>query len=431
MCSGYFFYKNITFAHMTSTTPTPSRTPRQGAFIFVFITVVLDMVALGVTIPVLPKLIVEFKGGDVPAAAAILGVFATVWAAMQFVFSPLLGAASDRFGRRPIILLSNFGLGLDYIFMALAPTLPWLFVGRVISGITSSSYPTASAYIADVTPPEKRAGKFGMLGAAFGIGFVIGPAVGGLLGGIDLRLPFWVAAGLSLANAAYGYFVLPESLPREQRAKINWSKANPMGALTLLRSHPELFSLAFATILMTLAHEALPNMFVLYADYRYHWSIATVGPALALVGICSGVVQGALVGPMVKKFGERICMMLGLLFGFTGFVLLGSANTGAMFMTGIPFMALWGLAGPSMQSLMSRRVQSNEQGQLQGAMGSIRGITGMIGPLVMTGTFTLTAGPRAFIEVPGMVYYLAAALVIATLFVAWRATQLRAVLVTQ
>ncbi len=417
---------------MTSIHPAnPRATPRQGAFIFVFITVVLDMVALGVTVPVLPKLIIEFEGGDVPAAAIIAGVFATVWAAMQFVFAPLIGAASDRFGRRPIILLSNFGLGLDYIFMALAPTLPWLFVGRVISGITSSSYPTASAYIADVTPPEQRAGKFGMLGAAFGIGFVVGPAIGATLGAIDLRLPFWVAAGLSLANAAYGYFVLPESLPREQRAKINWSKANPMGALTLLRSHPELFSLAMATVLIALAHEALPNMFVMYADYRYHWSIKTAGYALALVGICSGIVQGGLVGPLVKKLGERMCMLLGLLFGFIGFTILGIANVGTVFMVGIPFVALWGLAGPSMQSLMSRRVQATEQGQLQGALGSIRGITGMVGPLVMTGTFALTAGPRALTEAPGIVYFLAATLVLATWFVAWRATRMRVAVVAE
>ncbi len=405
-----------------------NRPIRHGAFIFVFITVVLDMVALGVTVPVLPKLITEFKGGDIPAAAAIAGVFAAVWAAMQFVFSPLLGAASDRFGRRPVILLSNFGLGLDYIFMALAPTLPWLFLGRVISGITSSSYPTASAYISDVTPPDQRAGKFGMLGAAFGIGFVVGPAVGGLLGGISLRLPFYVAAALSLANAAYGYFILPESLPRERRAKVDWKKANPLGALKLLRSHPELSSLAIATFSMALAHEALPNMFVLYADYRYHWDITTVGPALALVGICSGAVQGGLVGPMVKRYGERTAMMLGLVFGFVGFIVLGGASVGAIFMAGIPFVALWGLAGPAMQSLMSRRVQANEQGQLQGALGSIRGITGMIGPILMTGVFTQTAGPRAITELPGAVYFVAALLVVFTLSIAWRATQPSAVL---
>jgi DHA1 family tetracycline resistance protein-like MFS transporter len=404
------------------------RRPRQGAFIFIFITIVLDMIALGIIVPVLPNLIKEFEGGNVSEAARWQLIFGFTWAAMQFVFAPLLGAASDRFGRRPVILLSIFGLGLDYILMAVAPNLWWLLVGRVLSGITASTYPTAAAYVADVTPPAERAGKFGMLGAAFGIGFVIGPVVGGILGDIDLRLPFWVAAGLSLANAAYGYFVLPESLPPEKRSKVNWSKANPLGSLVLLRSHPELFGLAAASFLMTLAHEALPNVFVLYAGYRYAWDIKTVGIALAAVGVCSGIVQGGLVRPMVKRLGERTCMFLGLFFGLVGFVLVGYANVAWVFMLSIPFLALWGLAGPAMQSLMSQRVQASEQGQLQGAMGSIRGITGMIGPIVMLGTFSYTAGQDALVEAPGTVYYLAAALVVVTWVVAWSAIKHRVAL---
>jgi len=249
--------------------------------------------------------------------------------------------------------------------------------------------------------------------------------VGGLLGGIDLRLPFWVSAGLSLTNALYGYFILPESLPRERRAQINWRKANPFGALTLLLSRPGLFGLASATFLMALAHEALPNMFVLYADYRYHWDISTVGPALALVGVCSGIVQGVLVGPMVKRIGERACMTLGLICGGIGFVMLGSASVGWLFMAGIPFIALWGLASPAIQSLMSRHAHADEQGRLQGAVGSIRGVTGMLGPIIMTGTFTQTAGARAFVEAPGAVYFLSASLLIATWWVAVRAMQVR------
>ena len=399
--------------------------PRQGAFIFIFITLALDMIALGIIVPVLPNLIVEFEGGNVSSASRWQLIFGFTWAAMQFVFAPLLGAASDRFGRRPVILLSIFGLGLDYILMALAPDLWWLLIGRVLSGITASTYPTAAAYVADVTPPEERAGKFGLLGAAFGIGFVFGPVLGGVLGDIDLRLPFWVAAGLSLANAAYGYFVLPESLPKEKRGPVDWRKANPLGSLVLLRSHPELFALATASFLMALAHEALPNVFVLYAGYRYSWDIKTIGLALAAVGVCSGIVQGGLVRPMVKRFGERTCMFLGLLFGFIGFVLIGAADRAWMLMAGIPFTALWGLAGPAMQSLMSQRVSSVEQGQLQGALGSIRGIAGMIGPIVMLGTFSYTAGPDALIEFPGVVYYLSAGLVVMTSMVAWSATQRR------
>jgi DHA1 family tetracycline resistance protein-like MFS transporter len=411
---------------MTSMPHAQSRTPPQGAFVFIFITVVLDMVALGVMAPVLPKLVAEFKGGDIPAAATINALFAAAWAAMQFVFAPLLGAASDRFGRRPIILLSNLGLGLDYMFMALAPNLSWLFLGRLISGITSSTYPTALAYVTDITTPEQRAAKFGMLGAAFGIGFVAGPGISAMLIGIDLRLPFYAAAALSLVNTAYGFFVLRESLPSVRRAPVNWRKANPMGSLRLLRSHPELMTLSMATLLMYLAHEALPNMFILYSDYRYHWSDVFSSLALMMVGICSSVVQGGLVGRVVRRFGERACMVMGLTFGAVGFAMFGSANSGLFFLAGIPFVALWGMAGPAMQSLMSRRVLATEQGQLQGAVGSIRGMTGMIGPILMGGLFSQTAGPRALIEAPGAIYYLAAILVIATITIAWFATKQRA-----
>jgi MFS transporter, DHA1 family, tetracycline resistance protein len=256
-------------ARVTAKVKNPgSRAPGSAAFIFVFITVALDMMAVGIIAPVLPKLIIDFQQGDVERAATYVGLFATMWAAMQFIFSPIIGAASDRFGRRPVILLSNFGLGLDYILMAVSPSLAWLFVGRVISGITSASYPTAGAYIADVTPPQERAAKFGMLGAAFGLGFIVGPAIGGLLGSIDLRLPFWVAAGLSLANAAYGYFVLPESLPPERRKAFSLRAANILGAFRLLRSHPELLGMAAALFVMGLAHESLPNTFVLYGTQR-------------------------------------------------------------------------------------------------------------------------------------------------------------------
>src|SRR5580692_8391546 len=238
----------ISEAPLAEITPSPSGGKSHGraAFAFIFITVALDMVALGIIIPVLPRLIVQFEQGDMAMAATQTGVFAFVWAAMQFVFAPVMGALSDRFGRRPVVLLSNFGLGCDYVLMALAPTLSWLFVGRVISGITSASFPTANAYIADVTPEDQRAAKFGMLGAAFGLGFIIGPALGGMLGGMGLRYPFWAAAGLSLANAAYGFFILPESLPKERRAAFSLRKANPIGSLKLLRSHRELFGLATA-----------------------------------------------------------------------------------------------------------------------------------------------------------------------------------------
>src|SRR3984885_8898430 len=250
--------------------------PRRAALAFIFITVFLDMLALGVIVPVLPKLIEDFMHGNTARAAEYVGLFATVWAAMQFLFSPVLGALSDRFGRRPVILLSNFGLGLDYIVMALAPNVGWLFIGRVISGITAASFSTASAYIADVAPPDKRAGGYGMISAAFGLGFVLGPAMGGVLGNIDPRLPFWVAAGFSFLNFGYGLLVLPESLSPERRERFSWRRANPMGSLKLLRSNRELFGLAIVNFLGNTAHEALPTTFVLYAMYRYGWNERTI-----------------------------------------------------------------------------------------------------------------------------------------------------------
>jgi DHA1 family tetracycline resistance protein-like MFS transporter len=342
------------------------------------------MLALGIMVPVLPKLVIDMSHGDIAKAASVTGVFGFAWAAMQFVFSPVAGALSDRYGLRPIILMSNFGLGADYVLMALAPNLAWLFVGRLISGITAASFATASAYIADVTPKEQRAAKFGMLGAAFGLGFVVGPAAGGLLGQIDLRMPFWVAAGLSLANAAYGYFILPESLPPERRVKVAWRLANPFGALKLLRSRPALLGLASASFLYYLAHESLPSIFVLYATYRYSWTERDVGLSLAVVGVCTTVVQATLTGPAVKRLGERRALLAGLAFGVIGFGLFGIAPKSALFLAGIPFIALWGLAGPAMQSLMTHKIHADEQGRLQGAVSSMRGITGMVGPILFT-----------------------------------------------
>jgi DHA1 family tetracycline resistance protein-like MFS transporter len=395
------------------------RTPGKPAFIFVFITVALDMMAVGITAPVLPKLIIGFRAGDVASAATWVGIFATLWAAMQFVFAPIIGSLSDRFGRRPVILLSNLGLGLDYLLMAVAPTLSWLFVGRIISGITSASYPTAGAYIADVTPPAERAGKFGMLGAAFGLGFILGPAVGGLLGGIDLRLPFWVAAGLSLANATYGYFILPESLPREKRRPFHLRNAHVASSLRLLRSHRELLGMAAALFIMSLAHESLPNTFVLYADQRYGWSEEQVGLALAVIGVGSVLVSMLLVKPLVRRLGERRAAILGLACGTAGFLVFGLAPVGSLFLFGIAGVALWGIANPSFQSLMSHRVDATEQGQLQGALGSIRALTGMIGPLLFTQVFAAAVG-LDHAKWLGAPFLLSGVLLAAALVIGWR-----------
>jgi DHA1 family tetracycline resistance protein-like MFS transporter len=403
---------------MTSSPPSP----RKAAVAFILFTVFLDVVAMGIIIPVFPSLITRFLDGDLPRAAAIYGFFGTIWALMQFLCSPAMGALSDRFGRRPVVLLSNLGLGLDYVLMALAPNLIWLFIGRVIAGITAASISAAGAYIADVMPPEKRAGSFGLIGVAFGLGFVLGPALGGMLGAIDLHLPFWVAAGLSLANAAYGYFVLPESLPPENRKAFSWRRANPVGALVLLRSHPELSGLAMVHFLYTLAHNVLPSVFVLYTAYRYGWDERTIGLTMAGFGIAIIIVQGVIVKPAVARFGERKTLMLGLVSAVIGLTIYGIAPTGMVLWMGVPIAALWGAYGPASQGLMTRRVTPGEQGQLQGALSSILGITGMIGPLMFTLTFSRaisTPNPAW----PGAPFLLAAVLVVGALVLAWRVTR--------
>ncbi|MEQ1875161.1 MAG: TCR/Tet family MFS transporter [Bdellovibrionia bacterium] len=399
-----------------------SQKKRQAAFTFIFVTVVLDVLALGIIIPVLPRLVTDFMGGNTASAAEIYGIFGTVWAAMQFFFSPVLGSLSDRFGRRPVILISNFGLGFDYILMALAPTLSWLFVGRIISGITTASISTAGAYIADVTPAEKRASSFGMLGAAFGLGFVLGPALGGFLGNVDPRLPFWVAAGMSLANALYGTFVLPESLPVEKRTKFSWRRANPVGALKLLRSHPQLLGLAAVSFLSALAHTVLPSTAVLYTDYRYKWDAQTVGLLLAGVGVCSMIVSGTLVKPIVAKIGARNALMMGFCFGALGFTVYGWAPTGFLYCFGVPLMALWGVGMPAAQALMISHVGPTQQGQLQGALSSLQGIAGMIGPGMFTVTFSTFIRHEQW-HMPGAPFYLAAFFLAMAVVMAFIATR--------
>lgn len=389
----------------------PNRTgPRKAALTFIMITVLLDMLALGIIIPIFPRLIASFVGFDMARAAGYIGVFGTVWAFMQLFASPVQGALSDRFGRRPVILLSNFGLGFDYIVMALAPNLAWLFVGRIIAGASAASMSTAGAYIADVTPPEERAARFGLLSAAFGVGFVLGPALGGLLGSISPHLPFWAAAGLSLANGLYGLFILPESLPPEKRSAISLAKANPIGALNLLRSHPELLGLSLVVLLYNLAHQVLPSAFVPYTIYRFGWTETIMGLALAGVGVCTLIVQGVLVKPTVARLGERRAALAGLLFGMTGFAMMAAAWNSFIMYLAIPVFSLWGLFSPAVMALMSKRVAADEQGRLQGAMSSIMGLTGLVGPILFTQAFAIFIAPGITPHVPGAPFYLAALL---------------------
>jgi MFS transporter, DHA1 family, tetracycline resistance protein len=386
----------------------------RRALAFIFCTVTLDCLALGIMLPVLPTIVLDFLDGDTAAAAREFGLFATVWGLMQFLCSPLLGALSDRYGRRPVILISCLGMGLDYIFMAVAPNLTLLLIGRIISGITAATIATSFAYIADVTTPDERAKSFGIVGVGFGLGFVLGPAIGGLLGGLDPRLPFWVAAAASLINAAFGWFVLPESLPPERRMTFSWKRANPVGALRLLLSHRQLVGLATIDFIVNVAHQVLPAVFVLYAAHRYGWDETTVGITLALVGLSAAVVQGLLVGPAVKWLGTRRALIAGLLFGSVGMVIYALAPTGSWFWVGVPVMALWGVVGPSIQDMMSRRVSESEQGQLQGANSSSRSIAGLIGPAIFTTTFAWLIG-----WLPGAPFLLAALLLLVAVGATW------------
>ena len=385
-------------------------TRSRAAFIFIFITVLLDMVSFGVIIPVFPQLILRLQGGDMAGAAAIFGILGTAFAIMQVIFAPVQGALSDRYGRRPVILLSNLGLGVDYVVMAIAPTIPILFIGRLISGATSASFSTSGAYVADVTPPEKRAARFGMLGVAFGIGFIVGPAIGGLLGAIDLRAPFWFSAVLSFANFLYGLLILPESLPPERRGPFRLRAANPIGAMRFLGLRPVLFTLGAVAFFGNLGHDALPNTFVLYATQRFNFDERAIGLSLAIVGVSSLIVQGFVVGRAVAALGEYRALLAGLGLGIAAELLLGLAPTSALFLIGLPIFSFFGLTGASLQSLATREVAANEQGQLQGALSSLRSICTIITPGLYTGTFALFVGPLAGLGVPGAPFLLAAIL---------------------
>lgn len=396
---------------------------RRAALAFIFITVLLDILAFGLIIPVLPHLIKQFVGGQIDQATVWHGMFATAFMVMQFFSAPVQGALSDHFGRRPIILISNLGLGVDFLIMAVAGGLPLLFIGRLLSGITSASFSTANAYIADVTAPEKRAAAFGKLGMAFGLGFTLAPVFGAWLGAVNLRLPFYAAATLSLANFCYGLFVLPESLPPERRAAFAWKRANPLASLQLLRGHPELFGLASVVFLMALAHLVYPTTFVLYADYRFGWGLKMVGWTLLIVGVLSIIVQGGLIGKIVGWIGERRALMFGMACGALGFTLYGLAPSGYWFWAAMPIAALWGVANPAAQALMTRHVSPQEQGRLQGAIGSLGSIAGILAPSLFTRTFAAVAQAHVHTFWAGATFWLAAALVATGGVIAWRVTR--------
>ena len=394
---------------------------RRAALAFIFVTVLIDVLAFGVIIPVLPHLVQQFVGGDESKAAYWVGVFASAYYFVQFFSSPIQGALSDRYGRRPVILLSCLGLGVDFMFMALAPNLAWLFVGRIISAITSASFSTANAYIADVTAPEERAKGFGMIGAAFGLGFVIGPLLGGVLGDVDLRLPFWFSAGLALLNVLYGLFVLPESLPPEKRtSSFDWSHARPMGGVALLRDYPAIWGLVALVFMANFAHYVYPSTFVLFADVRYGWDQKHAGYVLAVVGVISVIVNAVLVGKLVKALGERRAILLGLACGVVGFLIYGIADTGWLFLCGLPVSGLWAIASPATMSLISRQVGPEVQGRVNGALTGLVSLAGIFAPALFAGSFGYFIGPHAPVHLPGIAFLLAAVLLACGWLIAWR-----------
>jgi len=394
---------------------------KQAALGFIFITLLIDVTGFGIIIPVLPKLITELIHGDLSDASRIGGWLLFAYSLMQFVCAPILGNLSDKYGRRPVLLFSLFGFGLDYILQGFAPNIIWLFIGRIIAGITGGSFTTASAYIADISAPEKRAQNFGMIGAAFGIGFIIGPVLGGILGHYGSRIPFFAAAALALLNWIYGYFILPESLDHEHRRSFDWKRANPMGSLMHLKKYPVVSNLVASITLLYIASHAVQSTWTYYTMSKFGWNEQLVGYSLGFVGLTVGIVQGALIRVIIPKLGQHKSVYVGLGLYTIGFVLFALASqTWMMFAFMIPY-ALGGIAGPSLQGIISHHVPPNEQGELQGALTSLMSATSIIGPLLMTNIFSYFTSKAAPIHFPGAAMMLGAILTLISTMLAYRA----------
>jgi DHA1 family tetracycline resistance protein-like MFS transporter len=396
------------------------KTGRSAALKFIFITILVDVIGWGLIIPVMPDLIAELKQIPANETSKFGGWLVTVYALMQFVIAPLLGALSDQYGRRPVLLFSLFGFGIDYLFMAYSPTYEWLFVGRVISGITGASFTTASAYIADISDADNRAKNFGMIGAAFGMGFIIGPAIGGMLGGFGLRAPFYAAAVLCLVNWLYGYFILPESLDKQHRRQFDWKRANPLGSLLQLRKYPAIGGLVFSMVLVYIAAHAVQSNWNYFTKYQFNWSEKMIGYSLSVVGILVAFVQTWLIGKVHPVLGNERSIYIGLIFYAVGMFLFGVATQSwMMFAFLIPY-CLGGIAGPALQATISSHVPPNAQGELQGILTGLMSLTSIIGPLLMTHLFYYFTQKSAPVHFPGAPFVLGGILMLGSAVFAYR-----------
>ncbi len=395
-------------------------TKRPAALGFIFVTLLIDITGIGIIIPVLPTLITELIGGTLSQAARYGGWLLFTYAFVQFLCAPIIGGLSDQYGRRPILLASLFGFGMDYLFLAYAPTIAWLFVGRVIAGFLGASFTTGAAYIADVSTPENRAQNFGLIGAAFGLGFIIGPVIGGLLGQYGSRVPFLAAAVLSLLNWLYGYFVLPESLKPENRRQFSWKRANPVGALRHLQKFPVISGLIVSLVLLYVASHAVQSVWSYYTMEKFEWHEAQIGYSLGAVGLLSAIVQGGLIRIIIPKLGRERSVYIGLLFSSIGLTLFAFASQGwMMYAFMVPYI-LGGIAGPAIQGLVSTQVPPNEQGELQGGLTSLQSVTAIIGPPLMTGLFAYFTRHDTSFYFPGAPMLLAAVLALISTILAWR-----------
>lgn len=397
------------------------RSDKPAALGFIFVTILIDVIGFGIIIPVMPKLIMHLTGGDLSVASEYGGWMLFAYSFMQFLFAPLLGNLSDKYGRRPVLLFSLLGFGIDYLFLAFAPSIFWLFVGRVIAGITGASFTTATAYIADISTPEKRAQNFGIIGAAFGMGFIIGPLIGGLLGGFGPRVPFLVAAGLTLLNWLYGFFVLPESLAKENRRAFDWKRANPLGALLHLKKYKQITNLVVSFILIYLASHAVQSTWSFYNMKKFEWTEAQVGISLAVVGVCVGLVQGLLIRKTMTKLGSEKSVYLGFAFYAVGMVLFGIASQGWMMYAFTFIYCIGGIAGPALQGIISNHVPANEQGELQGGLTSLISVTSIVGPPLMTGLFAYFTSTKAPFQFPGIPFIVGSILMTASALIAYLA----------